>query len=70
VTSPHVLHSNGPWADTKKTLPPHCWPCVCCRHCLGMDLHVTILNVLICFSMLSNLFLYMSCAKIQSVDKN
>jgi hypothetical protein len=24
VTSPRALQSSGPWADTKKTLPPYC----------------------------------------------
>jgi hypothetical protein len=37
-----TLHSNSPCMDAKKTLPQYCWQHVRCRHCLAVDLHVTI----------------------------
>jgi hypothetical protein len=37
-----ALPSNGPCADTKKTLLQYCWPRVCCGRCLAVGRYVTI----------------------------
>jgi hypothetical protein len=35
-------------ARTQRTLLLYCWPCMCCGHCLAMDLHVTIIIPVCC----------------------